>query len=138
MLEGHGDDGYRFNRSIVADFSTNVYYGGTPTGLKEHLFAAWDKVERYPEVLAESLSLKISAWHDLSCEHILVTNGSTESIYLIAQAFRNSCSAIAVPAFAEYEDACRMFDHELKFCAMGRVERGGRTQRRLAMDLQSK
>jgi len=124
MFQGHGDDGYLHDQPITADFSTNVFYGGTPPGLKEHLFAQWDKVERYPEVLAESLSRKVAAHHQYSDDHVLVTNGSTESIYLIAQAFKKRSTAIAVPAFAEYEDACRMHEHDLQFIAWNEIEQG--------------
>lgn len=115
MLQGHGDDGYLQGKPILADFSTNVYHGGAPEGLKEHLFEHWEKVQRYPEVIAESLAEKIAAHYDLSAQHILVTNGSTESIYLIAQAFKHKRSAIVIPSFAEYEDACRMHGHQIEF-----------------------
>ena len=115
MLQGHGDDGYLHGVPIAADFSTNVYHGGAPAGLKEHLFERWDKVMRYPEVIAESLADKIASHYTLSADHVLVTNGSTESIYLIAQAFKNKKTAIVIPAFAEYEDACRMHGHQIRF-----------------------
>lgn len=117
MLQGHGDDGYLHGNPIAADFSTNVYHGGAPAGLKEHLFERWENVMRYPEVVAESLALKIAAHYGLSDEHLLITNGSTESIYLVAQAFKNKKSTIVIPAFAEYEDACRMHGHEVNFIA---------------------
>lgn len=115
MLHGHGDDGYRYREDIVADFSTNVWYGGEPTGMKEHLFQQWNSINQYPEVLAESLAQKISQHHRLQPQNILVTNGTTESIYLLAHAFQKSHTAIAIPAFAEYEDACRMHGHDLQF-----------------------
>lgn len=115
MFQGHGDDGYRHDQPIKADFSTNVYHGGVPSGLKEYVFSQWDKVQRYPEVLAESLTAKIAAHYNFDSSQVLVTNGSTESIYLIAQAFRGKRSAIVIPAFAEYEDACRMHEHDIIF-----------------------
>ncbi|MGY0037050.1 hypothetical protein [Pedobacter sp. NJ-S-72] len=89
MFQGHGDDGYLHRQKIAADFSTNVWYGGAPSGLKEHLFAQWENVQRYPEVLAESLTEKIAISYGFKTENILVTNGSTESIYLVAQAYQN-------------------------------------------------
>lgn len=115
MFQGHGDDGYKHHQPIVADFSTNVYVGGAPVGLKEHLFDQWEKVQRYPEVLAESLTEKIAAHYQFPTDHVLVTSGSTESIYLVAQAFKGKKSAIVIPAFAEYEDACSMHGHEISF-----------------------
>ena len=122
MFEGHGDDGYKHSRALKADFSTNVWYGGAPAGLKEHLFAQWEKIQRYPEVLSESLTAKIAAHHGLPQGTVLVTNGSTESIYLIAQAFNKHRTAIAVPAFAEYEDACLLHGHHTRFIPWNEVE----------------
>ncbi|PKK37243.1 class I and II aminotransferase [Siphonobacter sp. SORGH_AS_0500] len=122
MLEGHGDDGYRFSGKIRADFSTNVWYGGEPVGLKAYLFDRWEKVNRYPEVLAESLSERIAQHHQLSTHQVLVNSGSTESIYLIAQAFAGAQTTIITPAFAEYEDACTRFQHQLQFVNWSKKE----------------
>ena len=124
MFQGHGDDGYLHQQTLAADFSTNVWHGGAPKGLKEHLFTQWDNVQRYPEVLAESLTQKIASFYGFKSENILVTNGSTESIYLVAQAFKNGKSTITIPAFAEYEDACKLFGHQLHFLSWGDLETG--------------
>lgn len=113
MLHGHGDDGYRYSSKIVADFSTNVWYGGEPAGLKEYIFEKWNEVNRYPEVLAESLQEKIAGHHRLSVGQVLVCSGATESIYLIAHQFAGKRTAIVTPSFSEYEDACLSFDHEI-------------------------
>lgn len=115
MLHGHGDDGYRHSHPIVADFSTNVWYGGEPAGLKEYIFCQWPTVNRYPEVLAESLAAQIAAHHGLTPAQVLVSSGTTESIYLVAQAWAGQSSMILSPAFAEYEDACRQHGHQLQF-----------------------
>lgn len=115
MLYGHGDDGYKFETDIIADFSTNVWHGGEPEGLKEHIFGNWNTINKYPEVLAESLTHKIGNHHHLSPDNILVNSGSTESIYLIAQAFRNQKTSIVIPAFAEYEDAASMYGHQISY-----------------------
>jgi len=115
MLYGHGDDGYRYSREIVADFSTNVWWGGEPAGLKAQVFEKWETINRYPEVLAESFREAVAAFHHLSPGQVLACNGTAEAVYLIAQAFRGSRTAIAVPTFAEYEDACRLHRHDLVF-----------------------
>jgi threonine-phosphate decarboxylase len=115
MLYGHGDDGYRFTSEIIADFSTNVWYGGEPEGLKEHIFKNWAAINKYPEVLGESLTEKIAAYHHLQPDNILVNNGSTESIYLIAQAFGQSETTIVTPTFSEYEDAAGLYGHKVSY-----------------------
>lgn len=115
MLHGHGDDGYLHKHKIVADFSTNVWYGREPSGLKNYLFERWEVINKYPEVIAESLREKAAESHHLDIANILVTNGATESIYLIAQAFKARTTTIVIPAFSEYEDACQMHNHQLQF-----------------------
>lgn len=115
MLHGHGDDGYRHSYPIVADFSTNVWYGGEPAGLKEYVFNQWLTINRYPEVLAESLAAQIATHHGVAPTQVLVSSGTTESIYLVAQAWAGQRSTVLVPAFAEYEDACRQHQHHVQF-----------------------
>jgi threonine-phosphate decarboxylase len=117
MLHGHGDDGYRHTSPILADFSTNVWYGGPPAGLQEYVFSQWPTVSRYPEVLAESLAARIAAHHDVAPAQVLVSSGTTESIYLVAQAWAGQRSTVLTPAFAEYEDATRLHGHALRFLA---------------------
>jgi len=124
MLQGHGDDAYRYKQEIVTDFSTNVWYGREPAGLQEHIFVHWQKINKYPEVLAESLARKISRHHALNASGILITNGTTESIYLIAQAYGKGQTTIAIPAFAEYEDACRMHHHQVQFIHQADIHAG--------------
>lgn len=115
MLHGHGDDRYRYNQPIRADFSTNVWYGGEPKGLKEHLFNQWDRINRYPEVIAESLAQQVADHYRVAPEQVLISSGTTESIYLIAQAYARQTTTLVVPAFAEYEDAGQMHHHTIRF-----------------------
>lgn len=113
MFQGHGDDRSNYSQEIMADFSTNVWYGAEPPGLKEHLFAHWELVNRYPEVLGASLTAIIAAHHRLTPENILVTNGSTESIYLVAELFSRARTIVVTPTFSEYADACTRYSHKL-------------------------
>lgn len=115
MLHGHGDDGYRHSQPIVADFSTNVWYGGEPAGLKDYVFSQWAAVNRYPEVLAESLAARVAAHHGLPPGQVLMSSGTTETIYLVAQAWAGRRSVIVTPAFADYEDAARLHGHQVGF-----------------------
>ena len=121
MLHGHGDDGYRHSQEIVADFSTNVWYGGEPAGLREYVCSQWPTVNRYPEVLAESLAAQVAAHHGVEPAQVLISSGTTESIYLGAQAWAGQRSTVLTPAFAEYEDACRLHGHQLRLLAWEEV-----------------
>ncbi|GLU50628.1 threonine-phosphate decarboxylase [Dyadobacter frigoris] len=122
MLQGHGDDSYRYSNKIIADFSTNVWYGGEPSGLKEYIFSQWSTINRYPEVMAESLSEMVASHHKLNSDQVLINSGTTESIYLIAQAFSGKRTTIVTPAFAEYEDACKLYHHDLAFLPWSKIQ----------------
>ena len=124
MLHGHGDDGYRQSHKIGADFSTNVWYGGEPAGLKDYVFSQWSAINRYPEVLAESLAARVAAHHGVPPGQVLMSSGTTESIYLVAQAWAGQRSTVITPAFAEYEDAGRLHGHELQFLAWEELRPG--------------
>ncbi len=115
MINGHGDDGYLFDKEIVADFSSNVYYKGASVELKKHLEENLSKINNYPEVTAQSLQRQLAQWHKLGIEQVMVTNGATEAFYLIAHAYRRKSATIIVPAFAEYEDACKANDLEINY-----------------------
>ncbi|WP_372751058.1 histidinol-phosphate transaminase [Labilibaculum sp.] len=115
MLHGHGDDGYQYEHSIVANFSTNVWFGGKSEDLKHYLFENWDKIQSYPEASAESLVNALSKDLGVNPDQIIATNGATEAFYLIAQCFYKSKSSIVTPTFSEYEDACKVNNHELFF-----------------------
>jgi threonine-phosphate decarboxylase len=108
MIEGHGDDGWRYPTAIRADFSSNVYYGPLDPGLREHLCRVLGRVTHYPEAGAQSLAEVAASAYNVSPGELLVTNGATEAIYLVAQAFRGQSATIVGPTFAEYADACRI------------------------------
>lgn len=65
-------------------------------------------IGHYPEPEAWSLEAIIAEREGLEPENVIVTNGATEAIYLIAQAFPLHAE-IPHPTFSEYEDACKMF-----------------------------
>lgn len=112
MLEGHGDDAWKYNSPIKADFSSNVLYGALDAGLLDHLRDRLAGITHYPEAAAQSLRKAAAKAYEMEEERMLVTNGVTEAIYLIAQTFRDREAVIYTPAFAEYEDAC--ITHGLK------------------------
>lgn len=106
MIEGHGDDAWKYDTAIQADFSSNVLYGALDAGLQAHLTTALAAITHYPEAGAHSLQTAAAMAYGVAEEGVLVTNGVTEAIYLIAQVFRRYTAVVYTPAFAEYEDAC--------------------------------
>lgn len=115
MLHGHGDDAYLYTHTIKANFSTNIWYGGRSEDLKVFIQDNWDKIHAYPEPAAESLTDLIAQDQGLQSDQVLTCNGATEAFYLIAQCFRSKTSTIVIPTFAEYEDACRVNEHQIDF-----------------------
>lgn len=113
MINGHGDDIHSFRKPIVSNFSSNVFYGADLSGLHAHLCDSLAAISNYPEPEPYTLENELAAFHGLPTESVCVTNGATEGIYLIAQAFRGAKSAILIPTFSEYADACRMHGHRV-------------------------
>ncbi len=115
MIEGHGDDIFNYKHTIVSNFSSNVYGRTDLSGLKKYLSNHLDCISSYPEPEAESLRRKIAEYHRIHENEISVTNGATEAIYLIAQTFAGSYSAVVSPTFSEYADACRIHRHKIRY-----------------------
>ena len=115
MLFGHGDDFYNSQNEVKINFSSNVWHGANLEKLKDYLNEHFNKLTRYPEPDAASLKRLLARRYEIKEENVVVTNGSITAFYLIAQAWRGATSMIAVPSFAEYEDACRLHEHEISF-----------------------
>ncbi|MDR2912974.1 MAG: aminotransferase class I/II-fold pyridoxal phosphate-dependent enzyme [Alistipes sp.] len=125
MIEGHGDDRYKYG-DIRADFSSNIPSseggeGGERAALREHLSARLDLIERYPEPEPYTLERELAAAAGLEPTEVMATNGATEAIYLVAHLLGcegfvgagfgragEGRAAIVEPTFAEYADACRL------------------------------
>ena len=112
MIEGHGDDLYRYN-NIKMNFSSNIYAGTDLSALENYLCSRMDVVRSYPEPSAASLEQMIAHECGISPDEVMVTSGAVDAIYLIAQAYRyeGSCRFMQ-PTFREYEDACRVFGYQ--------------------------
>ena len=77
MIQGHGDDAYRYGRPIRANFSSNVYGHVDLAPLKAHLRARLDAIGNYPEPEPYTLekALALSPTH-LSCYGLIVEEGT--------------------------------------------------------------
>ena len=106
MIKGHGDNAYEYG-DISYDFSSNICPGANHDQLLEHLASCRGILNHYPEPEAWSLEKMIAERHDISPEQVIVTNGATEAIYLITQAF-DMKPVIPTPTFSEYEDAYKL------------------------------
>lgn len=103
MIEGHGDDAYKY-KDIKSDFSSNICAHGSHQDLLNHLAAHPELIDHYPEPEAWTLERMLAERHDIDPKQVIVTSGATEAIYLIAQTFRLK-PIILEPTFSEYADA---------------------------------
>ena len=122
MIFGHGDDAYRYGEQIKIDFSSNIYYGADLSGLQAHLASRFGIVAHYPEPEPTSLEKMLAEKLGVDDNTVMVTNGATEAIYLIAQLYSGWASIIPQPTFTEYEDACKLYNHLLSYNADDELE----------------
>ena len=116
MIDGHGDDIYRYDADMVRlNFSSNIYQQADHSALKAHLADNLHLLNNYPEPQPRSLEKLIALELGISPEAVMVTNGATEAIYLIAQMLHHSASIIPQPTFSEYADACRNNHHIISY-----------------------
>ena len=92
----------------VLDFSASINPLGDAPGVKEALSSL--PPETYPDRSCLKLRRALASHLDLQPGSILVGNGSTELIHLIARAFLSpgDTAVILTPTFGEYAAACRL------------------------------
>ena len=113
MINGHGDDLYKYNVEVKSNFSSNIYSHADLSGLKKYLAGRMDVIGSYPEPEPYSLEKALAEECGIETNEIMVTNGATEAIYLAARLTNEKLAGsginlISMPTFSEYADACRM------------------------------
>lgn len=125
MINGHGDDIYKYKLKVKSNFSSNIYAHADLSGLKRHLAERIDVIGSYPEPEPYSLEKALADEYGIGSNEIMVTNGATEAIYLAAMLTNTGCgergcmNIISTPTFSEYADACRMFGGKTTGCDSG-------------------
>lgn len=112
MRTEHGDDIYKYEQ-IELNFSSNICTDINLTGLNAYLSCRLDHIKNYPEPDAGSLARMLAEQAGIRTENIVVTNGATEAIYLLAQATEGCRSTISPTTFSEYRNACLVNHHNL-------------------------
>jgi threonine-phosphate decarboxylase len=93
------------NLADLLDFSANINPLGFPPGLTKAVQEAMREIVHYPDRRCLALRQDLAAYHHLTPEEILVGNGSTELLYLLARVLKPRRGLIVTPAFSEYEHA---------------------------------
>jgi threonine-phosphate decarboxylase len=107
----HGGDVYQLARSLgieltdLLDFSANINPLGFPPGLGGAVQEAMREIVHYPDRRCLALRQDLAVYHHLTPEKILVGNGSTELLYLLARVLKPRRGLVVIPAFSEYEHA---------------------------------
>ncbi|MEW6326045.1 MAG: threonine-phosphate decarboxylase CobD [Thermodesulfobacteriota bacterium] len=101
-------DKYGLSKSAVLDFSASISPFGPPQGVKEVIKKSIDALPNYPDSDCLSLRQAIAGYWRIAPDNILVGNGSTELIHLIARVLTPKQALIPIPTFTEYEDAVRL------------------------------
>ena len=113
-LSTHGGNVHAFARArglqleSVLDFSASINPLGWPRGITAAYRRVLKRVVRYPEPYAETLTAELAQYHGLDPAAILVGNGSTQLIYLLARVIAPRKVLVVAPLFSEHETAFRL------------------------------
>ena len=92
----------------ILDFSASINPLGLSPRVEAAIRSAIPRVIHYPDPEAALLQSALASYHGLSSDCVLVGNGSTELIYLLARALAPRRALILHPAFSEYEAALEL------------------------------
>lgn len=95
--------------SELLDFSANLNPLGPPSWLRATLDDHYENITRYPDPSYSKSILSIANHEGVEQDHVLLTNGGAEAIFLVAKYFENRKAMIVHPTFSEYERACKHY-----------------------------
>ncbi|MEG0805085.1 MAG: threonine-phosphate decarboxylase [Lachnospiraceae bacterium] len=94
---------YGINKDEIISFSANVNPLGVSPMLKTELAKKIDVITSYPDRDYTALRKSIGAYTHSNPDHILVGNGSTELISLMAHYLKPKKALLLAPTYSEYE-----------------------------------
>ena len=112
-----------FKPQEILDFSSNVNPLGPSKKALDAARDAFGEITAYPDSNSNQLRNVIANhFSGINRDNIVVGNGSTELMYLFAEAFlkRGDKALMAAPSFGEYESAVRKTGESPKFVRLGR------------------
>ena len=110
-------------REEILDFSSSVNPLGPSKKALEAAKKAFSQIAAYPDSNSNELRQAIAShFKGITKDNIIVGNGSTELMYLFAEAFMNKgdTAVIAAPTFGEYESAVRKAGETPKFVKLNK------------------
>jgi L-threonine-O-3-phosphate decarboxylase len=121
VLDAASKSGLR--QEEILDFSSSVNPLGPSKKALEAAKAAFKEIPAYPDSCSNALRQAIaSRFSGVSKNNVVVGNGSTELMYLFAEAFlkKGEVALIPAPTFGEYESAVRKTGETVKFVKLDR------------------
>lgn len=121
MMQIHGGNirevskTYHLRKNKIMDFSSNINPLGFPEGVQNLFKRGVNEIRSYPDSHSTELKEEIKQWLGIHETNILVGNGSTELIYLIARALKPKMALIPVPTFNEYERSLHSVGCKLRY-----------------------
>jgi threonine-phosphate decarboxylase len=112
-----------FKREEILDFSSSVNPLGPSEKALEAAKNSFKEIPAYPDSNSNGLREAIAGhFNGLTKNNIVVGNGSTELMYLFAEAFlkKGETAIIPAPTFGEYESAVRKTGETPKFVKLDR------------------
>ena len=124
MIEGHGNDRYNYGDKIEIDFSSNIAFNNRSELIIDNMKESLGAIQNYPDPKAKVLCKKLALHHSVKSENIMVVNGSAEAFYMLAHFLSGPTAKtlIFTPSFAEYEDSCRLYRHDISYLALDSFE----------------
>jgi threonine-phosphate decarboxylase len=116
VLDAAGKSGLR--REEILDFSSSVNPLGPSEKALEAAKKGFKEIPAYPDSNCFELRQAIAShFSGISKNNVVIGNGSTELIYLFAEAFlkKGEVALIPAPTFGEYESAVRKTGETAKF-----------------------
>ncbi len=106
----------------ILDFSSSVNPLGPSKKALEAAKDAFNQIAAYPDSNCNELRQVIASHYGLSKNNVVVGNGSTELMYLFAEAFlkKGEKAVIPAPTFGEYESAVCKTGEKTKFSKLGK------------------
>ena len=121
VLEAADKSGLK--REDILDFSSSVNPLGPSKKTLEAIKGGFGQIPSYPDSCSTALRKAIAGHYaGISQDNVVVGNGSTELIYLFAEAFmqKGDVALVPAPSFGEYENAVRKTGEKVKYVKLGR------------------
>lgn len=111
-------------REDFLDFSSSVNPLGASPKVLETLKSSFGEIPSYPDSNSTTLRDALASHYGATVRrgNVVVGNGSTELIYLFAEAFmqKGDVALVPAPSFGEYESAVRRTGEKIKRVKLGR------------------